>query len=91
MKKRRIIAVAVSLLLTGAVAVNLTGCTAQVQAADLMEGVSAAAVPGKAADDSFIRSDETVGRTVPVIRTGEQGQKCPHLAAVGPACSCHDR
>ncbi len=56
MKKRRIIKAAISLLLTGIVAVNLTGCTTQVQAADLMEGVSAAAVSGKAADDSFIRS-----------------------------------
>ena len=56
MKKRRIIKAAIGLLLTGIVAVNLTGCTTQVQAADLMEGVSAAAVSGKAADDSFIRS-----------------------------------
>lgn len=39
MKKTRISLVIISLLLVCAMAVNLTGCTMEVQAKDLMEGI----------------------------------------------------
>ena len=40
MKKTRIGLVIISLLLVCAMAVNLTGCTMEVQAKDLMEGIT---------------------------------------------------
>lgn len=46
-----------SLLLVCTMAVNLAGCAAQVQAADLMDGMQAGTVNGKAADDGFILSE----------------------------------
>ncbi len=55
MYKKTIIAI-LSLMLVCAIAVNLTGCATKVQAADLMEGVSANTVAGKAADDIYISS-----------------------------------
>ena len=48
--------VILSLILICSMAVNLTGCATKVQAADLMEGVQANTVTGKAADDAFAQS-----------------------------------
>ena len=48
--------VILSLILICSMAVNLTGCATKVQAADLMEGVKANTVTGKAADDAFAQS-----------------------------------
>lgn len=45
-----------SLTLAFSLSVNLTGCTATVQAADLMDGVKANRVTAKTADDAFIVS-----------------------------------
>lgn len=56
-----------SLLLVCAMAGNLTGCAAQVQAADLMDGMQAGAVNGKAADDGFILSE--MGLTVKLFQS----------------------
>lgn len=55
MNKKTILALC-SLVLVCAIAINLTGCAATVQAADLMDGVTANAVVGKAADDAFRNS-----------------------------------
>ena len=55
MYKKTILAI-LSLMLVCAMAVNLTGCATKVQAADLMEGVKANTVTGKAADDAFAQS-----------------------------------
>ena len=55
MYKKTILAI-LSLLLVCSIAVNLTGCATKVQATDLMEGVKANTVTGKAADDAFARS-----------------------------------
>ena len=55
MYKKTFLAV-LSLLLICSMAVNLTGCATKVQATDLMEGVKANTVTGKAADDAFARS-----------------------------------
>ena len=55
MYKKTILAV-LSMVLVCAMAVNLTGCATKVQAADLMEGVKANTVTGKAADDAFAKS-----------------------------------
>lgn len=42
--------------LIGAIFINITGCALKVQASDLMEGVNANTVIGKASDDRFIKS-----------------------------------
>ena len=55
MNKKMILALC-SLVLVCAIAINLTGCAETVQAADLMDGVTANAVVGKAADDAFRNS-----------------------------------
>lgn len=43
-------------LLICVLAAALSGCNTQIQAADLMAGVSANTTAGKAADDAFIRA-----------------------------------
>lgn len=55
MYKKMFLAI-LSLILICSMAVNLTGCATKVQAADLMEGVQANTVTGKAADDAFAQS-----------------------------------
>ena len=45
-----------SIMLLCSMALNLTGCATKVHAADLMEGVNANSVTGKAADDAFAQS-----------------------------------
>ena len=55
MYKKTFLAI-LSLILICSMAVNLTGCTTKVQAADLMEGVNANTVTGKAMDDAFTQS-----------------------------------
>ena len=55
MYKKTFLAI-LSLILICSMAVNLTGCATKVQAADLMEGVQANTVTGKAADDAFAQS-----------------------------------
>ena len=55
MYKKTFLAI-LSLILICSMAVYLTGCATKVQAADLMEGVKANTVPGKAADDAFAQS-----------------------------------
>lgn len=55
MYKKMFLAI-LSLILISSMAVNLTGCATKVQAADLMEGVQANTVTGKAADDAFAQS-----------------------------------
>lgn len=53
---KKVFLAVLSIMLVCSVALNLTGCAAKVQAADLMEGVNANAVTGKAADDAFAQS-----------------------------------
>ena len=55
MYKKTFLAI-LSLILICSMAVNLTGCATKVQAADLMEGVQANTVTGKASDDAFAQS-----------------------------------
>lgn len=55
MYKKMFLAI-LSLILIYSMAVNLTGCATKVQATDLMEGVKANTVTGKAADDAFAQS-----------------------------------
>lgn len=55
MYKKTFLAI-LSLILICSMAVNLAGCATKVQAADLMEGVQANTVTGKAADDAFAQS-----------------------------------
>lgn len=55
MYKKTFLAI-LSLIMVCSMAVNLTGCATKVQAADLMEGVNANTVTGKAADDAFAQS-----------------------------------
>ena len=55
MYKKTFLAI-LSLILICSMAVNLTGCATKVQAADLMEGVNANTVTGKAADDAFTQA-----------------------------------
>ena len=55
MYKKTFLAI-LSLIMVCSMAVNLTGCATKVQAADLMEGVNANTVTGKAADDAFTQA-----------------------------------
>ena len=56
MKKTKIGAAAICLLLVFAMIFSFAGCAVEVQAADLMNGINAKKVSGKAADDRFIGS-----------------------------------
>lgn len=53
---KKTILIILSLVLVFSIAVNLTCCATTVQAADLMDGVTANSVTGKAADDAFFSS-----------------------------------
>lgn len=53
---KKVVLILLSILLVCSIVLNLTGCATKVQAADLMEGVKANTVPGKAADDAFAQS-----------------------------------
>lgn len=53
---KKVVLTLLSILLVCSIVLNLTGCATKVQAADLMEGVKANIVPGKAADDAFAQS-----------------------------------
>lgn len=54
MKKTKIGITAICLLLAFAMIFSFAGCAVEVQAADLMEGISGQKVSGKAADEAFI-------------------------------------
>ena len=56
MKKSKIGITAICLLLVFALIFSFAGCAVEAQAADLMEGISAKSVSGKATDDRFISS-----------------------------------
>lgn len=56
MKKAKIGLTAICLLLVFAMIFSFAGCAVEVQAADLMKGISSQKVSGKAADDRFIGS-----------------------------------
>ena len=56
MKTKQLIAVILCLAVFAAGVMSLSGCGARVQAANLMEGVTAKNVSGKAADDAFKNS-----------------------------------
>ena len=56
MKKTKIGLSAICFLLVFAMLFSFAGCAVEVQAADLMNGISAKKVSGKAADDTFIGS-----------------------------------
>lgn len=53
---KKVVLTLLSILLVCSIVLNLTGCATKVQAADLMEGVQANTVTGKAADDAFAQS-----------------------------------
>ena len=52
--KERTATALLSFVLLAAMLMNLAGCATKVQAADLMDGVTANTITGKAADDAFI-------------------------------------
>lgn len=54
--QKSIITLILCLLLLGVMLLNMTGCALKVNASDLMEGVSANTVKGKANDDKFIKN-----------------------------------
>lgn len=53
---KKVLLTILSIVLICSIALNLTDCATKVQAADLMEGVKANTVTGKAADDAFAQS-----------------------------------
>ena len=53
---KKVVLTLLCILLVCSIVLNLTGCATKVQAADLMEGVKANTVTGKAADDAFAQS-----------------------------------
>lgn len=54
LRHRRLIAVSITAVLLLAITLNLTGCSPSVQAADMMDGITARSVQEKAADARFI-------------------------------------
>ncbi len=56
MKNRNIGLTLICLLMTAVLLVNFSGCGTTVKAADLMEGIAANEVDGKAADDDFLEN-----------------------------------
>ena len=56
MKTKRWMSVILCLSVLAMGVMNLSGCGAKVQAANLMEGIAAKPVSGKAADDAFKNS-----------------------------------
>ena len=85
MKRKRIGLMIVSLLLVCAMAVNLTGCSAQVQAKNLMEGVTPKKV--KALDDPGARNADITDFAVRLFQAGEKSGENTLVSPLSVLCA----
>lgn len=83
--KKRISLMIISLFLVCAMAVNLTGCAMQVQAMDLMEGITPNAV--KASDDLSAQSAEVTDFAVRLFKASEQSGKNTLVSPLSVLCA----
>lgn len=85
MKKTRISLVIISLLLVCAMAVNLTGCTMEVQAKDLMEGITPNNVT--ALDDLSSQNADVTDFTIRLFKASEESGKNTLISPLSVLCA----
>ena len=85
MKKTRISLVIISLLLVCAMAVNLTGCTMEVQAKDLMEGITPNNVT--AMDDFSSQNADVTDFAIRLFKASEESGKNTLISPLSVLCA----
>ena len=85
MKKTRISLVIISLLLVCAMAVNLTGCTMEVQAKDLMEGITPNNV--NTLDDLSSQNAEVTDFAIRLFKVSEESGKNTLISPLSVLCA----
>ena len=85
MKKARISLVIISLLLVCAMAVNLTGCTMEVQAKDLMEGITPNNV--NALDDLSSQNADVTDFAIRLFKASEESGKNTLISPLSVLCA----
>lgn len=85
MKKTRISLVIISLILVCAMAVNLTGCTMEVQAKDLMEGITPNNVT--ALDDLSSQNADVTDFTIRLFKASEESGKNTLISPLSVLCA----
>jgi serpin B len=85
MKKTRMILALVSLLLVGAMAVNMTGCSTKVQAKDLMEGITPNEVT--ALDDLSGQNAKVTDFAVRLFQAGEKNGENTLISPLSVLCA----
>lgn len=85
MKKTRISLVIISLLLVCAMAVNLTGCTMEVQAKDLMEGITPNNVT--AMDDLSSQNADVTDFAIRLFKASEESGKNTLISPLSVLCA----
>lgn len=85
MKKTRMILALISLLLVGAMAVNMTGCSTKVQAKDLMEGITPNEVT--ALDDLSGQSAKVTDFAVRLFQAGEKNGENTLISPLSVLCA----
>lgn len=85
MKKTRISLVIISLLLVCAMAVNLTGCTMEVQAKDLMEGITPNNV--NALDDLSSQNADVTDFAIRLFKTSNESGKNTLISPLSVLCA----
>lgn len=85
MKKTRISLVIISLLLVCAMAVNLTGCTMEVQAKDLMEGITPNNVT--ALDDLSSQNADVTDFAIRLFKASEESGKNTLISPLSVLCA----
>lgn len=85
MKKTRIGLMIISLLLVCAMAVNLTGCTMEVQAQDLMEGITPNNVT--ALDDLSSQNADVTDFAIRLFKTSEESGKNTLISPLSVLCA----
>ena len=85
MKKTRISLVIISLLLVCAMAVNLTGCTMEVQAKDLMEGITPNNVT--ALDNLSSQNADVTDFAIRLFKASEESGKNTLISPLSVLCA----
>ncbi len=85
MKRTRITLVIISLLLVCAMAVNLTGCTMEVQAKDLMEGITPNNV--NALDDLSAQNADVTDFAIRLFKVSEESGKNTLISPLSVLCA----
>ncbi|MDE5604281.1 MAG: serpin family protein [Eubacterium sp.] len=83
--KKRISLIIISLFLVCAMAVNLSGCAMEVQAMDLMEGITSNAV--KASDDLSAQNADVTDFAIRLFKASEQNGKNTLVSPLSVLCA----